>query len=346
MRWIGWDEASEGASAMVSTLKVFQRFAPRALKAGIVRRWMRRGTRFDVYATVAAVGRYAEAHLLSEEQLHTEVAAAIGRAGPFLLGRPGSFEAKLVNEYLDFRAHRVAPRDYGEHRWRNIAATGGFPLRTPSEVDEFATDYLSAAVQSDILAVWQSGIIGSGELLRRCRAFVRLADIEPHLAAVKGIRPWTQALLGLRVLIVHPFRQSITSQFQRRSEVPAIEAIFPDCRVEVVVPPQTYAGLGGDASLGWAEHLQRTRESIAAADFDVAIVGAGPYGLPLAAFVKQLGKPAIHLGGATQLLFAIRGGRWDQSELHARFIDETWIRPLPEETPPGASGFEHGSPYW
>ena len=42
-------------------------------------------------------------------------------------------------------------------------------------------------------------------------------------------------------------------------------------------------------------------------NFDVAIIGCGAYGFPLAAKLKQAGKIVIHLGGATQLLFGIIG---------------------------------------
>jgi hypothetical protein len=34
-------------------------------------------------------------------------------------------------------------------------------------------------------------------------------------------------------------------------------------------------------------------------------------GLPLAAAIKAMGRPALHLGGALQLLFGIRGRRWE-----------------------------------
>ena len=43
-------------------------------------------------------------------------------------------------------------------------------------------------------------------------------------------------------------------------------------------------------------------DGIAEIDFEVALIGCGAYGLPLAAHVKRLGKKAVHLGGATQNL--------------------------------------------
>ena len=46
-------------------------------------------------------------------------------------------------------------------------------------------------------------------------------------------------------------------------------------------------------------------------DFEIAIIGAGAYGLPLGAFIKKIGRQAIHLGGATQILFGVRRARWE-----------------------------------
>ena len=55
--------------------------------------------------------------------------------------------------------------------------------------------------------------------------------------------------------------------------------------------------------------------------FDVAIIGCGAYGMPLAAMLKQAGKQAIHLGGATQLLFGIKGKRWEEIKTIPHLID-------------------------
>jgi phytoene dehydrogenase-like protein len=84
---------------------------------------------------------------------------------------------------------------------------------------------------------------------------------------------------------------------------------------------------------------------INALDFDVAIIGAGAYGLPLAAHIKRLGKKAIQLGGATQILFGIRGRRWDRMPFFQGLYNEHWVRPLPEETPLNFQSVEDGC-YW
>ena len=83
-------------------------------------------------------------------------------------------------------------------------------------------------------------------------------------------------------------------------------------------------------------------------EFDVAIVGCGAYGFPLAAKLKQAGKQAIHLAGATQLLFGIKGKRWEEDpafEYVRKFFNEAWVYPDETEKPKNASVVEGGC-YW
>ena len=78
-------------------------------------------------------------------------------------------------------------------------------------------------------------------------------------------------------------------------------------------------------------------------DFDIAIIGCGAYGLPLAAYVKSIGKQSIHLAGKTQLLFGIKGKRWHDDPLTP--YNKYWISPLPEDTPKNDTKIEKGC-YW
>ena len=83
-------------------------------------------------------------------------------------------------------------------------------------------------------------------------------------------------------------------------------------------------------------------------DFDVAIIGCGAYGFPLAAKLKQAGKQAIHLAGATQLLFGIKGKRWEEDktfEYVQKFFNDSWVRPGESEKPKKSDVVEGGC-YW
>jgi hypothetical protein len=91
----------------------------------------------------------------------------------------------------------------------------------------------------------------------------------------------------------------------------------------------------------WTEGLDRLGETILEKKFDYALIGAGAWSLPLAAKIKRAGRKAIHLGGETQLVFGIKGKRWENFNLY----NEHWVRPSPEETPAGHEQKEKGC-YW
>lgn len=61
-----------------------------------------------------------------------------------------------------------------------------------------------------------------------------------------------------------------------------------------------------------------------------------------------MGKGAIHLGGATQILFGIMGKRWERdsyANLMSNIINEYWTRTLLEEYVWGEEEVEGGC-YW
>jgi hypothetical protein len=91
----------------------------------------------------------------------------------------------------------------------------------------------------------------------------------------------------------------------------------------------------------WLDGLEELKKAMAMQEFDVAIIGAGAWSLPLAAHAKRLGKIGLHLGGTLNLLFGIRGGRFDQRGLY----NDHWIRPVNSERPSNFGLMEKGA-YW
>ena len=80
-------------------------------------------------------------------------------------------------------------------------------------------------------------------------------------------------------------------------------------------------------------------------DFDIALVGCGAYGFPLSIKLKQAGKQVIHVGGALQVLFGIKGARWDNSPKVNCLYNEHWVRPGDNERPADSKNVE-GACYW
>ena len=76
----------------------------------------------------------------------------------------------------------------------------------------------------------------------------------------------------------------------------------------------------------------------------------------LAAHVKRTGKKAVHLGGALQLLFGIKGKRWEDPNYgvkewgisyasYTNLINEYWVRPGNHLKTKNADQVE-GACYW
>ena len=122
--------------------------------------------------------------------------------------------------------------------------------------------------------------------------------------------------------------------------------MMPDFELLTVKAVQSLAG-EPTGYKDWFEALDWMKYEIGKAEFDIAIIGCGAYGFPLAAHVKRLGKKAIHMAGATQLLFGVKGKRWekDPSQPFTNFMNEYWVRPDDSEKPINAIMVE-GACYW
>lgn len=160
-------------------------------------------------------------------------------------------------------------------------------------------------------------------------------------------RSWTQALKGKKVLVVHPFEHSIREQYKKRQHIferAEVEGILPDFDLITLKAHQTIAKNKTNFK-SWFDALDDMCEKCTLLDFDIAIIGCGAYGFPVAAHIKRMGKVAIHFGGATQLLFGIMGNRWEKDSVLSEIVNEYWVRPSKEERPRNSEGVE-GACYW
>jgi hypothetical protein len=130
--------------------------------------------------------------------------------------------------------------------------------------------------------------------------FVPLEDLEPYYHD----DPWTTALAGRTELVIHPFERSIKLQWEKRGVLFSNANVLPEFKLKTLKSVQSLGGEGTGFE-SWFTALDWMCKQIQNIDFDIAIIGAGAYGMPLAAFIKSLNKKAVHLGGATQILFGI-----------------------------------------
>jgi len=147
------------------------------------------------------------------------------------------------------------------------------------------------------------------------------------------------------VLVVSPFVKSIESQYKKREAIwREMPGFLPSFKLLTLRCP-LYSHLVPPEHASWADTLNFLFSQCDSVEYDVLIAGAGAWGLPLAVHAKRCGKVGIHMGGSTQLLFGIKGARWNQWHHFTELQNEHWVYPSEEETPKGVEEIE-GACYW
>lgn len=263
-------------------------------------------------------------------------------SGGWMAGKLGTTEL-LALEFSDRRLKPAWPKAASWQRamQRLHIDSGVFPP-TRRQLDEFLGAYRKAAEILDAVCAWQTDPFlrdyEEAFLALHCPRAIRVS-----LAAIS-----TEILgeiAGRRWLVVSPFVSTMEGQARRLAEVHrgrtwAALLAGAEKRCTFLRCP-TFSYLEKSPFANWTEGLERLAEDALRQDFEVALIGAGAWSLPLAARLKQAGRVAIHLGGETQLVFGIKGQRWERYNIY----NEHWVRPLPEETPAGFLQKENGC-YW
>ena len=95
----------------------------------------------------------------------------------------------------------------------------------------------------------------------------------------------------------------------------------------------------------WSDAVDLLETQVLASGAKVALLGCGGLAMPLALALKRKGIVAIVLGGAIQILFGIKGRRWNTHQVISTFYNDYWVYPSIEETPGAANDIEGGC-YW
>ena len=278
---------------------------------------------------------------------------------PCMIARYGAFELASVVNYLGVKNAQHSCLKYitgkSPQWWWNkrlmgfLQSNAGFFPTTEENLMRFGDLMLEDSKLVDILGSWQKGEFYFSSVLTEAKK-IQLMYLDPYWSK----KPWSRALEGKKVLVVHPFAESIKSQYEKRKYLFKVQDTLPDFKsLEVIKAIQS---IGGESNgyKDWFEALEYMMSEIDKHDYDVCLIGCGAYGFPLAAHVKRMGKQAIHMGGSLQLLFGIMGNRWDHDEPHyengvfiyyAGLENKYWVRPSASERPKSHKVVEN-SCYW
>ena len=265
--------------------------------------------------------------------LDTDEGALIGRNGTIELEQmiSGNTESLYVLEknagifpsmnpfvFLRWRSESIEATKYAD-----AVATGWYePLKKAEE---------------EALELWNSKAIR-----------IPLRSLEPYY--VDSDSQWTKLLDGHGVSVVSCFTKTMSSQVNNLKNIWETN-IFPDTInwqwVQTGHPKSVARG-----SNEWPYEVTNSLEAINYIVTEVvkqgsrfALIGCGGIGMIVANKLKERGVICIVLGGAIQVLFGIKGKRWENHSVISKFWNEHWVLPSHEETPGLAKTIEGGC-YW
>lgn len=200
-----------------------------------------------------------------------------------------------------------------------------------------------AITDTDFLCVWQA------DLFLQAYETALISSLAPRSLAIpmsvlgRNILP---KIASCRWLVISSFFQTMQKQLPRMKQINdptgkleidwdriVKTCKFVRCPFQSHLEPSPYAS--------WEEGLEKLTKEVLAKDFDLALIGAGAWSVPLGRRIKQMGKSAIHMGGETQLHFGIKGKRWVNHNIYSA----AWVNADPKETPKDTNRVEEGY-YW
>ena len=287
--------------------------------------------------------------------ISSRIREILSSSKPCMFSRFGSVEIGCVINYLGIfhQKREIIKYIRGEAFpwwWEKdtidaMRNNAGFFSATPDQLKRFSEMMIEDMPLIDILASWRyEEQYFSNELQNAYKI-----DFEPFNPFWSDI-PWTAALEKQKVLVVHPFAETIQKQYLRKEVIHKDPKILPAFDLQTIKAVQTIGNHIDSRFNTWFDALKFMKNEIDKREYDICLLGCGAYGLPLAAHIKRTGKKAIHMGGSLQLLFGIKGARWEDGNYNATYnyaqlMNEYWVRPSEAETTQKARQIEAGC-YW
>lgn len=309
-----------------------------------------------IYNDTSHLDRIADPDIASEI-IYNELSSE----KPSMICRFGNTEFNTILNYLSIQSGKKNVFDLIKGKqdawwWRkdilyNIQELSGFFPSSAEYVEKFCNELINEIDDIDILASWiNKETVFENQLNKIPRIFL------PYLEPYWSKNPWSRILEDKRVLVVHPFAKQIEYQYNNhRCDLFEDKSVLPSFQLETIPAVQS---LGGENNgfKSWFDALDFMKEKIGSKNFDICLIGCGAYGMPLAHHVKKMGKKSVHLAGALQLLFGIKGSRWESPSygvcewglpygFYTNLINEYWKKPGEAGQPQNFKNVE-GACYW
>lgn len=307
----------------------------KAIRRHIFEKWFNKDPYIPIYANHIVMGMNAT---------NRDIAEKIRSGEPFMVARFGNTELSVMTSVLKRRLFgntREISQRFDEW-FENLQTLSGFFPDKEELAENFTDLMLESCQQIDIMAIYHCYL--DDYVITKYMPKSKITFLN-HIEPWRCKKPWSAALKGKKVLVIHPFDESIQSQYKKRKLLFPGTDVLPEFELKTLKAIQTIAGETDERFETWFDALEYMFQEAMKIDFDIAILGCGAYGLPLAARLKRAGKQVIHMGGVTQILFGIKGRRWIDNPRAELSFNDAWVYPKESETPKNCKVVENHC-YW
>lgn len=279
--------------------------------------------------------------------LSDEIARRIEEGTPMLLARLGGTEGRVAGEYCE---RMVGIREhYSEDICDWLYTTSGFFADNYEDkekaMDEYAQLTLDGLEECDFLSATFPPKIYMPYFFKYYakNAIATFSDFGPYFN-IETEKTWVRALKDKKVLVINSFTDSIKMQYNRKEQLVTSDKYeLPDFTLLLYKTLVTQCDERPGGYNNFFEVYNKMLNDIRQIEFDVALIGAGAYGFPLAVEIKKMGRIAIETCGSTPLFFGVYGERNVRDGVE-KYITDAWIRPI-ENKPKQYKKIEDGC-YW
>lgn len=276
------------------------------------------------------------------------ISAALKHKKGFLVGRNGTIEMEILLQ-------KHFQNTFFQQQLLILERNAGVFPATANSAHQWIRATEEAIRNTDLLvAGWYAPIANEErqyiKTLGKNGPYLPLRALEPYYVPYE--HQWSRFFLYRKVAIVSSFANFAVDQSKHAN------LLWPD-RHDSLLPEADYIAIetGYAPSLAqgraawpssidsWQEAVDSVVKQVVDSGAEIVLIGCGGLGMIIGHRLKELGKVCIVMGGAIQVLFGIKGKRWETHSVISRFWNPTWKYPPLERVPLGADKIEGGC-YW
>ena len=295
---------------------------------------------------------------------------------PLMIGKIGANELLIIYQYIGgvMQNQLIDYIDFSPSVKKEGCLTAGIFPPSKEGFIIFVKAYLEAIKSMNIMASWNDNILGIEEhvwnnyvIKSKLDASINESVNEPiglvELTTLESFytepQYWWQNLYENKtILVITPFTKSIQTQLDlsKRDKVWTGKWTgfwSKNITFKYIKFAHPYYISSDEDKAKYPKTLELLMQKYQneidkIGNFDIALIGTGAYSILLCDYIKRIKKKtAFHLGGGLQMMFGVYGHRWEPSfnknPFLKEYMNEHWIRPLPEEIPPMYQAQENGA---